>query len=102
MITNPKVSFVCVCAFLITSFSVFSQNTKIDSLKNIVATKAKDTAMVTTLNRLSKEVLNNENISESLKYSKQADELATLLSYKKGKAYALKNIGLAQYYQGNL
>ncbi len=101
MIKNYKVSLVCLLVFSITSISVFAQNTKIDSLKKIVTTKAKDTAMVTTLNRLSKEVLNNENISESLKYSKQADELATSLNYKKGKAYALKNIGLAQYYQGN-
>ena len=57
--------------------------------------------MVNTLNAISKEVLNNEDLSQSLVYSRKAHVLATKLSYQKGIAYSLKNIGLAQYYQGN-
>jgi class 3 adenylate cyclase/lipopolysaccharide biosynthesis regulator YciM len=72
-----------------------------DSLKSIVETDAKDTAMVSTLNALSIEALNNKNIPEALIYAKQANELAGSLKYNKGEAYALKNIGLAEYYQGN-
>jgi len=101
MINCYRVSFVSVVLFLLLSLSVYSQNTKIDSLKSIVETGTKDTAMVSTLNTLSIEVLNNDNIPESLIYSEKAKELANQLNYKKGKAYALKNIGLAQYYQGD-
>ncbi len=101
MINRHKVFFVSVVFFLLLSMTVFSQNSKIDSLKNIVETGTKDTSMVSTLNTLSIEVLNNENIPESIIYSEKAKELANQLNYKKGKAYALKNIGLAQYYQGD-
>ena len=96
---NHKVSFVFVGLFLF-SLSVLSQNMIIDSLKAITVTEIKDTAMVSTLNALSLEVL-KENITESKVYAKQANELATELDFKKGKAYALKNIGLAAYYQGD-
>lgn len=88
-------------SFLLLSNVVFSQNKTIDSLKRQAETGVKDSLMVITLNALSKEVLNNEDISQSLVYAKKANNLATKLNYKKGRAYALKNIGLAQYYQGN-
>ena len=101
MIVKPGVSFVAFAMFLTVYSSVFSQNKKIDSLKNIVQTGTKDTAMVHTLNALSIEVLNNENIAGSLIYAERANQLAIQLEYKKGQAYALKNIGLAAYYQGN-
>jgi len=100
MVINHKVSFVSVCVFLIMSLSVNSQNTKIDSLKSIVETGTKDTVMVSTLNALSLEVL-KENILEAKVYAEQANELATQLDFKKGKAYSLKNIGLTAYYQGD-
>ena len=57
--------------------------------------------MVNTLNNLSIAILQNEDIAESLLYSKQANELATELGYTRGMAYAQKNMGLAEYYQGN-
>ena len=97
---NHKVSFAVVCLFLMASLPVLSQNTKIDSLKAIIETEAKDTIMVSTLNALSLEVL-KENIIEAKVYAEQANELATQLDFKKGKANALKNIGLAAYYQGD-
>ncbi len=100
MINDHKVSFVSVLALFLMSLPVLGQNTKIDSLKSIVEIGTKDTVMVSALNALSIEVLHNENIQESLEYSNRAKELAEQLAYKKGKAYALKNIGLAQYYKG--
>jgi adenylate cyclase len=100
MIKNYKVSLVCLLLFSMTSISVFPQNIKIDSLKNIVATKAKDTSMVSTLNALSIEFL-KEDLQKAQVYAEQAGNLATKLHFNKGKAYALKNIGLVSYYQGN-
>jgi len=101
MIAKPGVSFVAIAMFLMVYSSVFSQNKKIDSLKTIVQTGIKDTVMVHALNAMSIEVLNNENIPGSRIYAEQANELAIQLEYKKGEAYALKNIGLAAYYQGD-
>ena len=69
MVKNHKVSFVLVCTFLLMSMTVLSQNQKIDSLKRIVETGAKDTTMVATLNNLGLELLNQGDIDESLKYS---------------------------------
>jgi len=57
--------------------------------------------MVNTLNKLSIAILQNEDISESLLYSRKANELAIKLKYDRGMAYAEKNMGLAEYYQGN-
>jgi len=101
MVINHKVSFFSVFVFLITSLTVNSQNTKIDSLRSIVETEAKDTAMVSTLNNLGLELLNQGNIDESLKYSEKARDLSTELGYIKGKALSLKQIGNANYYKGN-
>ncbi len=83
------------------SINLFSQNKKIDSLKILIETGNKDTIMVSNLNTLSIEVLGNEDIEGSLIFSKKAFELSKILGFKKGKAYALKNMGLAGYYQGD-
>lgn len=98
---NLKVSFVNVFVFVLSFFSIYSQNTKIDSLKQLVETGAKDTIMVTTMNSLSSELLGIGDATEALKYAKKANELASELNYIKGKAYALKWIGIGEYYQGN-
>ena len=96
-----KVSFVLGWAFLLMSLTTYSQNQRIDSLKRIVETEAKDTAMVVTLNNLGLELLNQGDIDESLNYSEKARDLATELGYIKGKALSLKQIGNANYYKGN-
>jgi len=101
MINSHKVFFVSVVLFLLLSLSLFSQNTKIDSLKSIVKTGTKDTAMVSTLNVLSKEFLNNDQLTEVIEYSNMAIDLADELDFKRGKGYAQKNKGLAAYYQGD-
>jgi len=98
---HRQVSLIIVPFFLMLSSLVFAQNHKIDSLKRIVETEIKDTSMVVSLNALSKEVLNTEDIKQSLVYARKANELANQLNYKKGIAYSLKNIGLVQFYQGD-
>ncbi|MCA0932616.1 tetratricopeptide repeat protein [Lutimonas saemankumensis] len=101
MIQNYKVFFLLGFAFLLTSISMLSQDRKIDSLKEIVETGIKDTAMVATLNHLGMELLYQGKIDESMEFSKRASDLATELSYVKGKALSLKQIGNANYYKGN-
>lgn len=101
MIINHKVSFVFAGLTLLMSLSVLSQNAKIDSLKEVVASGTKDTVMVIVLNDLSSEMLGAGDIDESLVYAEQALDLSSRLKYLKGKAYSLKQIGMANYYKGN-
>ena len=101
MNVHRQVSLIIVSFFLMLSGFGFAQNTKIDSLKRIVETGVKDTSMVVTLNALSKEALNSEDLKQSLEYARKANELAKRLNYKKGIAYSLKNIGLVQYFQSD-
>ena len=101
MYINHKVSFAAVALLLLMSWPVFSQNARIDSLKGVIETKAKDTVMVSTLNTLSSELIGIGEASKSLIYSAKANELATELDYIKGKAYALKWLGIGEFYQGN-
>lgn len=97
-----KIFFLAWMAYavLFSASSVVSQESQIDSLKQIVQSGQRDTAMVNTLNTLSVEILRNEGISESLEYSEQANKLAQELGYLRGQAYAEKNIGMAYYHQG--
>ncbi|WKK66338.1 adenylate/guanylate cyclase domain-containing protein [Lutimonas zeaxanthinifaciens] len=101
MIKNYNVFFLLGFAFLLTSVPVLSQDRKVDSLKEIVETGVKDTAMVSTLNHLGMELLYQGEIDESMEYSKKARDLATELNYINGKALSLKQIGNANYYKGN-
>ena len=83
------------------SVKVFSQSEKIDSLKDIIQQGAQDTTMVSRLTELSSELLNEEDIGASQAYALKAVDLADKLNYRKGKAYALKSLGMSYYYQGN-
>src|ERR1700740_1814590 len=58
-----------------------------------------DTASITKLLDKSKESL-NESPDKAIALAQQAKDLSEKAGFKKGKAYALKNIGLGYYYQG--
>ncbi|MCH4553061.1 adenylate/guanylate cyclase domain-containing protein [Aestuariibaculum lutulentum] len=96
---NLRQGLLLICIFFLLTYSGFGQNSSIDSIKRIVNSGVRDTSMVTALNAMSKAVL-RENITEAKLYAEQANELAVELDFKKGKAYALNNIGLTQYFQG--
>ena len=90
-----------ICVFIYISEPINAQNNAIDSLKQLVQKASKDTAMVSTLNELSNKSLNEGNLQESIEYGEKALELANELDFKKGRAYALKWIGLTRFNQGN-
>src|SRR5712671_4008510 len=85
-------------AFL--GFSGISQVHTVDSLKNILAAAKEDTLKVKTLLQLSRYFLDSST-EEAKNYGTLALELAQRLDYAPGVALALKNIGIAFYYQGN-
>ena len=78
-----------------------TQNTQIDSLKAIIQLGLQDTTQVAALNDLAIKSLQLEEIDQAKDYADQALELSIKLDFLKGKAYALKNKGLAEYYEGN-
>ena len=101
MTKNLEVSLACLTLLLTLSFSSFSQNNKIDSLKRVAETQAKDTSMVNALNDLSAALRLNQDEEKALETAAQALELATSLDFKKGMGYALKNSGLVYYNRGD-
>jgi adenylate cyclase len=59
-----------------------------------------DTTRVNNLILASENHFNSDPV-RAIRYAEQADELAIKIRYRKGSAYALKNIGSAYYIQGN-
>lgn len=84
---------------VVLSNSALAQDSSIDSLKNIVQTGRQDTTMVAALNALSLHLIQWEKFDAAKAYADEAITLADQLDFDKGKAYALKNKGLAEYYQ---
>jgi class 3 adenylate cyclase len=80
------------------SHVLWSQSSRIDSLKNEVQTGQQDTTRVVALNALSLELIKADDLEQAKEYADQSISLAEELDFKKGKAYALKNKGLAEYY----
>jgi len=76
-------------------FSAYSQST----VKQAVEKEA-DTVLINSLLQQSKESL-TESPDKAIALAQQAKDLSKKANFKKGKAYALKNIGLANYYKGN-
>lgn len=83
-------------------FSVngYSQDSKTDSLKALLQSTVNDSSKVNLLNIISYNLFTSSPV-EAIDYGKQALKLAEEVNFKKGIAYAFKNIGLGYYMQGN-
>ncbi len=74
-------------------------STKSQSVAVHVVMNNSDTTLVNNLLQQSKEHFTDDP-AKSISLAIQAKDLAEKIDFLKGKAYALKNIGLANYYQG--
>ena len=90
---SMKKQLVVTGLFIILTSGTFSQK-PIDGLTNDA-----DTSTVNKLLQLSKEKLGTAPDS-SISIALQAVQIADLIDFQKGKALALKNVGLGYYYQG--
>src|SRR5258708_10458348 len=90
-----------LCIFVLSCLSNYgwAQDAKIDSVKALLKTASEDTVKVNILLDLGKRLYSLEP-DESMRLGNQANELAEKSGFKKGVAYALKNIGLAYYTKG--
>jgi class 3 adenylate cyclase/predicted RNA-binding protein YlqC (UPF0109 family) len=77
-----------------------AQDRMIDSLKTVIETAADDSAKVKALNALSASYTATDP-GQTIFYAEQAEQLANNIGYQKGRALALKNIGLGHYLQAN-
>ena len=90
-----KISIVLIVFFIFfLSFTtcVFAQNTKVDSLKvELQNHKDKDTTKVNLLNALAFSYF-SKDMSKTLEYLGEADEISEAIDFKKGKAKELKKV----------
>ena len=80
------------------SYPALTQNTSIDSLKNVLLSQKEDSNKVIILNKLSKQLVYKSKNSEALEYSLSALKLAEKIKYKKGMEGAYWAV-IASYYE---
>ena len=90
--------FIIIALFFV--LNIFGQNTKsLEVLKLQLVQAANDTTKVNTLLDIATELFRTQPDS-SMVYSNKAIILATEIDFKKGLAYAYKNMGLGHYVKG--
>jgi two-component system NtrC family sensor kinase len=90
---------ITLSLFLFFTYTLcYAQASKLDSLKQVLATARADSNKVNLLLLLSKEYMTSSPM-EAANYSITARNLARQLKFKSGEAFALKNIGMVYYNQ---
>src|SRR5688572_12010496 len=92
-------SFICALLLFVAEFC-YSQQNQVDSLENLIKTTSNDTTKVWLLNRLVTTLREGDN-NKALTYARQARELAQVLNYQNGLAWALENLGWLSYRKGD-
>ncbi len=96
-----RLSFIFIISLLFTSLYVVGQTTQIDSLENLIGIHTQnDTIKVDLLNEIVYELYLVDN-DRALEYAKKAKKLSEKLSYKKGKAESLLQIGEFYFYNSD-
>lgn len=95
---NLKGLLCCLLLALIT-YSGVGQDRQIDSIKSVISKAQEDSNKVNSLLLLSKKYFNEEP-NEAINVATRARNLAEKIGFKRGEAYALKNIGIGYYMQG--
>ena len=80
------------------STQCFAQNPQIDSIKKVLSVAKEDSLKVNSLLALSREFF-SISPQEAINYATEARDLGEQIKFKKGIAYAYKNIGIGYYMQ---
>lgn len=89
-----------VLAIVSTCCSIYGQAGEIDSLKVYIRNLPDDTVKVDQILKLSSAYFGTAP-EKAILEAEAAEKLARRIAYRKGVAYALKNVGIAYYYQGD-
>ena len=92
------VYFIILICFTLNSFAQNSNG--VEELKRLVAEQPNDSTKVNTLLDIANQIWRTQPDS-SMVYSSKAIDLATKINFKKGIAYAHKNMGLGYYVKGD-
>ena len=95
---NLKGLLCCLLLTLVTLIGL-GQDRQIDSIKSVISKANEDSNKVNSLLLLSKKYFNEEP-NEAINVASRARDLAEKIGFKRGEAYALKNIGIGYYMQG--
>ena len=87
------IRFLGFILLLLTGSGLSAQNNAVDSLEKLISKSASDSNRVNQLNQLSRLLLNS-NPEQSMSYANEANSLAEKINFQRGKALALKNIGM--------
>lgn len=90
-----KLGLLILC--LLWSFKSYTQNRRLDSLKNALEYAKEDIAKVDLLNEIGWQSIMTNNIEQSKVVIEKADILAKKIKYKAGEAKAINTLGI--YYQ---
>ena len=89
---------VAVLLFALIATASRAQKSETDSLFNLVSRAKEDSVKADLLLALSKAYFSTST-NDAIKYATDAKNLSEKIGYKKGVAYALKNIGIGYFYQ---
>ncbi|MEJ7823440.1 MAG: tetratricopeptide repeat protein [Chitinophagaceae bacterium] len=78
-----------------------AQQSKIDSLVNVLKTQKEDTSKANTLNALSRQLWQTGNYAEAKKYADEALALSEKIKFNTGKANAYNNVAIVYAHLGN-
>ena len=94
---NRRLYFIILICFALNSFGQNDQS--VDALKSLDTKKENDSTKVNTLLEKATQLFRTQPDSSFI-YSRKAIDLATKIKFKKGLAYAHKNMGLGYYMKG--
>jgi class 3 adenylate cyclase len=92
-----KIRYFLIYAWIfIIPLNIYAQDQPVDSLKAVIETLKDDSIKVNTLNELSYSFWDT-NPDMSIMYAMEAMDMAYKVNFRKGVAYALKNMGMAYF-----
>ncbi len=95
------IKYILLCFFILFIIGINAQIAKIDSLENLLTQHIKeDTIKVDLLNQTAYQYRLN-NPENTLKYAKEAKDLADKLDFKKGKSRSIRIIGIYYFMLGD-
>jgi serine phosphatase RsbU (regulator of sigma subunit)/Tfp pilus assembly protein PilF len=94
-----KLKIYLSLGFLFLAYTLSAQDSRVDSLKNMLQGLGLDTTRVDVLNEIA-DVLYRSDPDGAIQYAGEAKSMAEMTDYRSGEALAYKNLGLGFYMQG--
>lgn len=98
---KKTISLLLLLSACLFSQQSFSQQSKIDSLLQVLKTSKEDSNKVNTINQLGREYAFAGEYDVSRKYSSDAMQLSEKTKFEKGKIQAFMHTGFTYFYEGN-